>query len=96
MGHIDIISTESYLHTTPELLDLAGNGLRRRYRVCWILHGRKGSSSARRKWHSEMAAKPGFRKRKFGAGFWSCTKAAKNVSFRPPSSCFQRRLADPS
>jgi hypothetical protein len=34
MGHIDIISTESYLHTTPELLDLAGNGLRRRYRVC--------------------------------------------------------------
>ena len=32
MGHIDLISTESYLHTTPELLDLAGNRLRRRYK----------------------------------------------------------------
>jgi integrase len=36
MGHVDIIGTEAYLHTTPELLDLAGNRLRRRYqkRVC--------------------------------------------------------------
>ena len=32
MGHVDIIGTESYLHTTPELLDLAGNRLRRRYK----------------------------------------------------------------
>lgn len=31
MGHVDIIGTESYLHTTPELLDLAGSRLRRRY-----------------------------------------------------------------
>ena len=33
MGHVDIIGTESYLHTTPELLDLAGNRLRRRYKT---------------------------------------------------------------
>lgn len=31
MGHVDIIGTESYLHTTPELLDLASSRLRRRY-----------------------------------------------------------------
>ena len=31
MGHVDIIGTETYLNTTPELLDLAGNRLRRRY-----------------------------------------------------------------
>jgi hypothetical protein len=31
MGHVDIIGIESYLHTTPELPDLAGNRLRRRY-----------------------------------------------------------------
>ena len=31
MGHVDIIGTETYLHTTPELLDLAGTRLRRRY-----------------------------------------------------------------
>jgi integrase len=36
MGHVDIVGTEAYLHTTPELLDLAGNRLRRRYKktVC--------------------------------------------------------------
>jgi integrase/recombinase XerD len=36
MGHVDIVGTEAYLHTTPELLDLAGNRLRRRYirRAC--------------------------------------------------------------
>jgi integrase len=32
MGHVDIIGTETYLNTTPELLDLAGNRLRRRYK----------------------------------------------------------------
>ena len=32
MGHVDIIGTETYLHATPELLDLVGNRLRRRYR----------------------------------------------------------------
>ena len=32
MGHIDIVGTETYLNTTPELLDLAANRLRRRYR----------------------------------------------------------------
>jgi integrase/recombinase XerD len=32
MGHVDITGTESYLHTTPELLDLAGKRLRRRYK----------------------------------------------------------------
>ena len=31
-GALDIIGTESYLHTTPELLDLAGSRLRRRYK----------------------------------------------------------------
>jgi site-specific recombinase XerD len=31
MGHVDIIGTETYLNTTPELLDMAGNRLRRRY-----------------------------------------------------------------
>jgi hypothetical protein len=31
MGHVDIIGTETYLNTTPELLDLAANRLRRRY-----------------------------------------------------------------
>jgi integrase/recombinase XerD len=30
MGHVDIIGTETYLNTTPELLALAGNRLRRR------------------------------------------------------------------
>ena len=32
MGHVDILGTESYLNTTPELLALAGNRLRRRYK----------------------------------------------------------------
>jgi integrase/recombinase XerD len=32
MGHVDIIGTESYLNATPELLALAGNRLRRRYK----------------------------------------------------------------
>lgn len=32
MGHVDIIGTETYLNTTPELLALAGNRLRRRYK----------------------------------------------------------------
>jgi integrase/recombinase XerD len=31
MGHVDILGTETYLNTTPELLELAGNRLRRRY-----------------------------------------------------------------
>ena len=32
MGHVDIIGTETYLNSTPELLDLAGKRLRRRYK----------------------------------------------------------------
>ena len=32
MGHVDIIRTETSLNTTPELLALAGNRLRRRYK----------------------------------------------------------------
>jgi integrase/recombinase XerD len=32
MGHVDIIGTETYLNTTPELLDLAGKRLHRRYK----------------------------------------------------------------
>jgi integrase/recombinase XerD len=32
MGHVDIIGTESYLNATPELLDLAGKRLQRRYK----------------------------------------------------------------
>ena len=32
MGHVDIIGTEAYLNATPELLALAGNRLRRRYK----------------------------------------------------------------
>jgi integrase/recombinase XerD len=32
MGHADIIGTETYLNATPELLALAGNRLRRRYK----------------------------------------------------------------
>jgi len=32
MGHVDIVGTETYLNTTPELLELAGERLRRRYR----------------------------------------------------------------
>jgi integrase len=32
MGHVDIIGTETYLNTTPELLALAGNRLRHRYK----------------------------------------------------------------
>jgi site-specific recombinase XerD len=32
MGHVDIIGTESYLNATPELLALAGNRLRHRYK----------------------------------------------------------------
>ncbi len=32
MGHVDIIGTETYLNATPELLDLAANRMRRRYR----------------------------------------------------------------
>lgn len=31
MGHVDIVGTEAYLNTTPELLDLAGKRLHRRY-----------------------------------------------------------------
>jgi integrase len=31
MGHVDIVGTETYLHTSPELLDVAGERLRRRY-----------------------------------------------------------------
>ena len=31
MGHVDIVGTETYLHTSPDLLDLAGERLRRRY-----------------------------------------------------------------
>ena len=31
MGHVDIVGTETYLHATPELLELAGSRLRRRY-----------------------------------------------------------------
>jgi hypothetical protein len=30
MGHDDILGTETYLTATPELLELAGNRLRRR------------------------------------------------------------------
>jgi hypothetical protein len=33
MGHVDIIGTETYLNATPELLELAGNRLRRRYKT---------------------------------------------------------------
>ena len=33
MGHVDIVGTETYLNTTPELLELAGERLRRRYRT---------------------------------------------------------------
>jgi integrase/recombinase XerD len=32
MGHVDIIGTETYLNATPELLDLAGKRLHRRYK----------------------------------------------------------------
>jgi integrase len=32
MGHVDIVGTETYLKATPELLELAANRLRRRYR----------------------------------------------------------------
>jgi len=32
MGHTDILGTETYLNATPELLNLAGNRLRRHYR----------------------------------------------------------------
>jgi len=32
MGHVDIVGTEAYLNATPELLSLAGNRLRHRYR----------------------------------------------------------------
>ena len=32
MGHVDIIGTETYLNATPELMNLAANRLRRRYR----------------------------------------------------------------
>jgi integrase/recombinase XerD len=31
MGHTDIVGTETYLNATPELLEVAGNRLRRRY-----------------------------------------------------------------
>ena len=33
MGHVDIVGTETYLNTTPELLDLAGKRLHRRYKT---------------------------------------------------------------
>ena len=32
MGHVDIMGTETYLNATPELLEVAANRLRRRYR----------------------------------------------------------------
>jgi hypothetical protein len=32
MGHVDIIGTETYLNATPELMGLAANRMRRRYR----------------------------------------------------------------
>ena len=32
MGHVDIVGTETYLNATPELLGLAANRLRRRFR----------------------------------------------------------------
>jgi len=32
MGHVDILGTETYLNATPELLGLAANRMRRRYR----------------------------------------------------------------
>jgi hypothetical protein len=32
MGHVDIMGTETYLNSTPELLDLAAQRLRRRYK----------------------------------------------------------------
>ncbi|HEY4085795.1 MAG TPA: tyrosine-type recombinase/integrase [Bryobacteraceae bacterium] len=32
MGHVDIMGTETYLNATPELLNIAANRLRRRYR----------------------------------------------------------------
>ena len=32
MGHVDILGTETYLNATPELLNVAANRLRRRYR----------------------------------------------------------------
>jgi integrase len=32
MGHVDILGTETYLNATPELLDLAGKRMQRRYR----------------------------------------------------------------
>lgn len=32
MGHVDIVGTEAYLHATPELLDLAGQRLHRRFK----------------------------------------------------------------
>jgi len=31
MGHVNIVGTEPYLNATPELLDLVGKRLRRRY-----------------------------------------------------------------
>jgi integrase/recombinase XerD len=33
MGHVDIIGTETYLNATPELLDVADDRLRRRYKT---------------------------------------------------------------
>lgn len=33
MGHDDVFGTETYLHATPELLELAANRLRRRFRT---------------------------------------------------------------
>ena len=33
MGHVDIVGTEAYLNTTPELLEVAGQRLRRRYKT---------------------------------------------------------------
>ena len=33
MGHVDIIGTETYLNATPELLAVAGNRLRRRFKT---------------------------------------------------------------
>jgi hypothetical protein len=36
MGHVDIVGTEAYLNTTPELLDLAGKRLQRRYKKAGV------------------------------------------------------------
>jgi hypothetical protein len=32
MGHVDIVGTETYLHATPELMEIAAKRLNQRYR----------------------------------------------------------------